>query len=66
MTVILTPDQLADLTGKRRSDAQRRELDYLRVPYKVRRDGSLIVLRRDVEPGATIAQQQEHEPELQP
>lgn len=63
--LILSADQLAELTGKRRSDGQRRELEHLRVPYKVRRDGSLIVLLSDVAPGATMMAQSQ-EPELQP
>jgi hypothetical protein len=43
--VILTPDEIAELTGKQRQAAQRSELDALGIPYKVRRDGSLVVLR---------------------
>ena len=47
--MILTPKELIALTGKERTNAQRRQLDCLRVPYRVRLDGSLVVLARAVE-----------------
>lgn len=59
----LTPDELRELTGKRRSDAQRRELEYMRVPFKVRRDGSLAVLRIYVDPERVTMRP---EPQVQP
>ena len=46
--MILTPDELEQLTGAKRSDAQARELEHLGVPYQKRRDGSIIVLRANV------------------
>ena len=49
MALLLTQDELIELTGKKRSAAQARELDHLDYPYKRRRDGSLIVLRVHVE-----------------
>jgi hypothetical protein len=66
MGTILTPDELRDLTRRDRSDAQRRELDHIGVPYRVRRDHRLAVLWAHVEavPGATIPAPQE--PELTP
>jgi hypothetical protein len=45
MNCLLTPIELAELTGKKRHKAQARELDKLRIPYRVRSNGSLIVLR---------------------
>jgi hypothetical protein len=31
--VILSPAEIAELTKRRRSDAQKRELEHLRVPF---------------------------------
>lgn len=62
----LSPDELRDLTGKRRADAQARVLDFMGIPYKTRPNGSLAVLRVHVEVGATIALSAKPEPELQP
>ena len=47
--MFLSPDELVAFTGKQRHAAQRRELDDMSVPYKIRRDGSLVVLRVAVE-----------------
>jgi hypothetical protein len=60
--MILTRDQIQQLTGKRYSDAQRRQLDFLRIPYRVRKDGSPVVLLSDLEPQARM----QREPELMP
>lgn len=63
--MILEPEQLVKLTGFTRSDAQRRELEHMRVPYRARRDGSLVVLLAALAPDqqAIIP---EPEPELMP
>lgn len=61
--MILTPDQLSQLTGRRRCDAQRRQLDFLGIPYRLRMDGSLVVLLSDVERRDTM---RVREPELMP
>jgi hypothetical protein len=58
--LILSPDELQALTGGRvQRSAQRRELDFLGIPYKLRRDGSLVVFRAAAEhaalPGVAIA-----------
>lgn len=45
--MILTPEELIVLTQRTRSDGQRRELEHLGIPYKVRRDGSLVVFTAD-------------------
>jgi len=47
--LVLSPAEVEALTSHRRSDAQRRELDHMGIPFRARRDGSLAVLRRDVE-----------------
>jgi hypothetical protein len=47
--VILSRAELIDLTGRRYSHWQARELDHLEIPYKRRSDGTLVVLRKDVE-----------------
>lgn len=65
--MILTADQLEALTARGRRDAQRRELDYMGIPYRVRRDGSLVVLTADVPVLGTIEPKlRTTEPELQP
>jgi hypothetical protein len=62
--VILSPADIAQLTKRRRSDAQKRELEHLRVPFRVRRDGSLLVLWRDVEGVHHVRQPREPEMRL--
>jgi hypothetical protein len=65
-TLTLSDVELAELTRRRRSDAQRRTLDRMGLRYGVRPDGSLAVLRAHVEQvlgGATIATTP-REPEL--
>ena len=59
--MILTPEELQTLTARRRSDAQRRELVALGVPFRARTDGSLVVLRSDLErkPDAPVVQTRE-------
>lgn len=49
MTLTLTPAELRELTGRRRGDAQARELLHMRIPFNLRSDGSLVVLRLVVE-----------------
>ena len=46
--MFLTATELRDLTGKRRNDAQERELRHLGIPYRRRKDGTLIVIRTDL------------------
>lgn len=45
MSYTLSPSELCELTGKLRASAQARELDSMGVPYRLRRDGSVAVLR---------------------
>lgn len=66
MPLTLSDSELRELTAKRRSDAQRRVLRFMGIPYRERPDHSLAVLRIHVEvlAGATISVPSE--PELQP
>lgn len=43
--MILSPDDLVELTGKRRSGAQREVLTAMGIAFRVRPDGTLAVLR---------------------
>jgi hypothetical protein len=47
--MLLTPAEVIELTGRVKYRAQARQLDHLGIVYRVRTDGSLIVLRSDVE-----------------
>lgn len=40
----LSDDELRTLTGKRLHSAQRRTLNFMGIPHKVRPDGSVVVL----------------------
>jgi hypothetical protein len=65
--MFLTDEQLRRLAGCKRSDAQRRELEHMGVPFRVRRDGTLVVCTADVPKSATIAPElRTPEPELEP
>lgn len=46
--MILSPQELINLTLKERPSAQKRELDFMGIPSKPRKDGSLVVLWDDV------------------
>lgn len=46
--MILTPEELQTLTQRTKPAWQRRELEHLRIPYRARSNGSLIVLWEDV------------------
>ena len=62
--LILTESELRELTEKRRSDAQRRVLDAMGIMYFVRPNGTLAVLRVQVE--RERATRTMPEPEVQP
>lgn len=49
MLLCLTPAELCNLTRRVRHAAQARELNAMGIPYRTRRDGSLVVLRIHVE-----------------
>ena len=46
--IVLSEDEVVELTGKRRPSAQTRVLDFMGIPYRPRPDGTL-VLRIHVE-----------------
>jgi len=48
MLICLSEAEVRELTGKERKDAQRRALDAMGIGYKVRFDGSTMVLRSEV------------------
>lgn len=60
--MILSPEDLRELTDKRRVDAQARELRHMGIPYRKRTDGTLVVLEADVH--GTPAQKQPPPPAL--
>lgn len=64
--MILTPEEIATLTGRQRPRAQRGVLEVLGVPYKVRPDGSLVVARIavDIALGVASAAPAQHRPRL--
>lgn len=65
--VILTQQELRELTQKQRPTAQARVLDFMGLPYRVRPDGSLAVLRAQVvAPTSANAKLALPEPVLQP
>lgn len=45
MALLLTPDELVELTDRERPKAQARVLQALGIPYQPRPDGTLIVYR---------------------
>jgi hypothetical protein len=61
--MILSEEELKGLTKKTKPAWQRRELEFLGIPYKARRDGSLIVLWEDVRATHNI-QPKPREPEM--
>jgi Domain of unknown function (DUF4224) len=54
MSLLLSEDDLVQLTGKRRPSAQRRVLEHLGIPSKIRPDGTLVVLLAQVEPTQNV------------
>lgn len=47
--MFLTPTDIAELTGRKRPSAQQKQLNAMGVQFKVRADGSLVVLRSHVD-----------------
>lgn len=64
--MLLTSKELRELTGRIQSDAQARELDALGIPFRRRRDKSLVVMRVCVETilGLSGARIESNEPNL--
>ena len=63
--MFLTPAEIEELTGRERCNAQRRALEYMGVPYRLRPDKSVVVLRSALE-NAPTSTRRVHAPELQP
>lgn len=49
MTMFLSHDEIAGLTGRKRKDAQARALKFMGIEHRIRPDGSVAVLRHHVE-----------------
>lgn len=66
--LVLSCDELVELTNRKRSDAQVATLKHMGIPFAARPDGSLVVLRSVAEAllGATMPALIEPEPELMP
>lgn len=47
--MILSDAEVAVLTGRQRRPAQKKQLRALGVPFRERTDGTIVVLRRDVD-----------------
>ena len=64
--MILTTEELIELTGRRRSDAQVRVLRFMGIEHRRRPDGSIAVSRAHVNAmlGATIVRVKEKEYKL--
>lgn len=43
--LVLSAAEIADLTARVKAKAQARQLEHLGIPYRLRSDGSLVVLR---------------------
>lgn len=52
--MFLTPDELAELTGKVRGSAQVIALRIMGIEHRVRPDGRVLVLRSHVDGSATV------------
>lgn len=63
-SLTLDDDELRELTARQRSNAQRRALDALGIPYRLRHDRSLVVLRSHVENLGGTAPKKKREPEM--
>jgi hypothetical protein len=65
--MILTPEELAELTRRTRKDAQVRVLRFMGIEHRVRPDGSVAVLRSHVEAvlggGRYTEMSKQHEPD---
>lgn len=60
--IVLSPEELIELTKKERPSAQARVLEHLGIPLRARPDGTLVVLRVHVE--ATQDSRPRREPRL--
>lgn len=49
MTLTLSDAEIREITGRKRKDAQRRELTHLGIPFTTRSDGSPLVYRSAID-----------------
>ena len=64
--MILTPDELTELTGRRRSDAQARVLRFMGIEHRRRPDGSLAVSSAHVDALLGVTQERSIPKEIEP
>jgi hypothetical protein len=63
--LVLSPEELIEVTAKVKPIAQARELEAMGIPYRRRRNGSLCVARIHVEGAPAAGANIQAEPELQ-
>jgi uncharacterized protein DUF4224 len=56
LPLCLTPDEVAQLTGRTRPSAQRKALQHMSIDHKQRPDGSIVVLRSVLDAASGIGQ----------
>ncbi len=49
MTLVLSPQEIIEVTARTKPSSQAKQLTHLGVPFKPRTDGTLVVLRIHVE-----------------
>jgi hypothetical protein len=49
LSLVLSPQDLIDLTGRAKPAYQRKQLEHLKIPFKPRTDGTLVVHRAHVD-----------------
>jgi hypothetical protein len=62
VSIVLSPQEIADLTDRVRTSAQARQLAHMGIPYTPRTDGSLAVLRVHVESLIAAAARRDEKP----
>lgn len=62
MSIVLSPQEIEDLTRRSRATAQARQLAHLGIPCERRTDGSLVVLRVHVESITAAAVKRDERP----
>lgn len=62
--MILTADEVQALTGRKRPGWQARELKYLKIPFRRRSDGSVLVLSADLPLTHSDSPRARREPQL--
>jgi len=66
MSLNLTPEEIQEITGRTRKDAQIRQLRYMRLNFKVNGDGRPIVLRAHYERVMDGTGKSSHDRDYQP